>query len=130
MMGPIQNECLSASTCSLCRDGHKLLTLVADSDRVVGVVGTLGSSDHMSPPSSNLGASGNGDDSAVLVVDASVASHAAAADILDRVVAVGSTDTLESALAGAVDADLLEDGMARDQAGQRGKADDGGLHDG
>ena len=52
-------------------------------DGMVGVVGTLRTSNNMSPPCSDTSTSGNGDDIVVLVRYSSVASEVSVVNILD-----------------------------------------------
>lgn len=97
-------------------------------NRVVWVIRELLSPDDMAPVRAKLSTRWNSDDGAVLVLDVDVAAKASRTDILDGVVAAWGTDTGEGTLAGAIDAQLLEDSMARGQGGQRAKAENGGLH--
>jgi len=56
---------------------------VALGNGIVGVVGTLRTSNNMPPPCSDTSASGNSDDVVVLVRDAGVAREASIVNILD-----------------------------------------------
>lgn len=93
-------------------------TFVARSDGMIRIVAPLGTSNDMPPPGTDLGARRDGDDVAVLVLNVVVASEAAVVDVLDRVVAGGGPDPLQSALVDAVDRELLKDGMAGNTDGE------------
>jgi hypothetical protein len=53
-----------------------MLTLVAAGDGVLGIVASLRAADDMLPPGTDLGASGDADDVAVLVLDVAVVKSA------------------------------------------------------
>lgn len=85
---------------------------MASSDWVIRVVGILRTADDMSPPRTDSRSSRNIDHSAVLVLDVFVACKLSIVHVLDGVVAVWGPYTFELALISAVDANLLEDGVA------------------
>ena len=97
-------------------DGEEWLhTLVRGSNRVIRVVGALGTADDMLVASTDLGAGRDGDDIVVLVLDVLVAGKLGIVDVLDGVVGRGSPNTVEKTLVNAVDGDLLENGVGRGQ---------------
>ena len=59
-------------------------TLVRLGDGVIRVVGALSTSDDVSPPCSDTGASGDVDDVVVLVLEVVVTRHTSVIDVLDR----------------------------------------------
>lgn len=85
---------------------------------VVGVVRGLRSPDDVAPPSADLGAGGDRDDGAILMLEVLVAREVCVVDVLDRVVTVRGADALELTLVGPVDRYLLEYGM-RGREGRR-----------
>lgn len=93
---------------------YHLHTLVTLRDRVVWIVRALRAANNMAPPSSNLCASRNRNDSLVEMGQALVASERPIVDILDGIVAVGSSYALQLALIDTVDGDLLENRMRGD----------------
>jgi hypothetical protein len=98
---------------------HRKPTLVARRDGVIRVAGELGTSDLVPPPRANPGASRNRDHVAVLVHKVGVAGKLGVVDVLDRVVAGRGSDAPELALVGAIDRELLKDGMGARGRGKR-----------
>lgn len=81
-------------------------TLVGGRDRVVGVVGALGSADDVLVKSANASTRGDGDDVAVPATGRT-AGEVARARGLHWVVVVGGSDTPQETLSGTVDGELL-----------------------
>lgn len=90
--------------------------LVRRGNRVVGVAGELGAADDVLVPGTDPVTGLDLDDS-VRRRPRLAADHVLAADILDRVVVVGSAEAGEGALVRSVDGDLLEDAVTLDGEG-------------
>lgn len=97
---------------------HLRGSVVGSSDRVVGVIGTLGTTEAVCPSSRHRGAGGDGDDLRGSFA-CCAADQAARGDVLDRVVVWWSAHGDELALVDAGDFDLLHDGVGVGRGGER-----------
>jgi hypothetical protein len=88
-----------------------LHTFVARCNRIILIVRPLCTANDMALPASHLGSRRNTYHSAILMLDVFVARKRSISYRCNRVIGVWGANSLELALVGTVDGDLLEDGV-------------------